>query len=123
MPKRRRSLSVAVLMLFAIAGCDAFGFGGAQSALTYRLPYADGTEVEVTADADTHEPPGAYDMQAFGGWRLGRYRVVAAQDGIVRIIVDDRTKRCCEGECGNNYVWIEHARGSGPSIPIWRRVP
>lgn len=111
MPKRRRPLAVAALLLFALAGCDAFGFGGAQSALTYRLPYADGTMVEVTADADTHEPQGAYDLRAFGGLGLRKYRVVAAQAGVVRYIVDDATNVCCDGDCANNYVWIEHARG------------
>lgn len=113
-PPRRSPIVVLLLVLvLAASACDGVPFGMGRSANRYRVPYADGTEVEVRADAQTHDPPGAYDLRALEGWGLRRARVVAAADGIVRFIVDGRTRSCdCEdGTCGNNYVWIEHANG------------
>lgn len=79
----------------------------------YRIPYADGTEVKVGRDHNTHTPKGRIDMNGTGG---GTYRIVAAADGTVRYIEDGFSKRLtCKKDDGqprnNNYVWIEHANG------------
>lgn len=104
-------LAVLAAALCLLGGCDDPAGGAAVSTLRYRLPYADGTKIEVAADARTHDPPTAFDLVAQGGFGFRRHRVVAAQDGVVRIVVDGRSANCCDGECGNNYVWIEHAGG------------
>ena len=79
----------------------------------YRIPYADGTDVRVGRDHNTHTPKGRFDINGTGG---GTYRIVAAADGTVRYIEDGFDKRlsCKKGDGqprNNNYVWIEHANG------------
>jgi hypothetical protein len=100
----RRSLTFALTILSALplAGCQtdkgvtwpAFG--------SYRLPYADGTDVHVNRDFTTHVPIGRYDLKGHGG---GPYSVVAAADGWIRFIVDSNAGHTTGN---NNYVWIEH---------------
>ncbi len=84
-----------------------------ESENIYRIPYADGTNVKVTRDFSTHNPPGRFDMHGKGG---GTHRIVAAADGIIRHIQDSRSKnqhpmRILRNreDCLNNFVWIEHA--------------
>ena len=87
-----------------------------QKSLTYyRIPYADGTNVKVGRDFNTHNPFGRIDMHGKGG---GTHRIVAAADGTIRYIQDSRTKNQWPERlfrntrsCLNNYVWIEHANG------------
>jgi murein DD-endopeptidase MepM/ murein hydrolase activator NlpD len=84
----------------------------------YRVPYANGTDVEVSRDHYTHSPTqGRYDMHGEGLWAscTVNYMLVAAAAGVVRRVVDhhdvhgpDCTSNC---EDYNNYVWIEHANG------------
>jgi hypothetical protein len=83
---------------------------GTNSSGVYRIPYCDGTPVRCTADDTTHSPPNRIDLAAQGEDRFNL--VVAAADGIVRLIVDN----FCENRpgldpCNNNYVWIEHSNG------------
>lgn len=93
--------------LFALASL-ALGACQTSEGLTwpafgaYRLPYADGTDVRVNRDFETHSPIGRYDLKGKNG---GPYAVVAAADGWVRFIVDSNTGH---GTGDNNYVWIEH---------------
>jgi hypothetical protein len=51
---------------------------------TYRIPYRDGTTVEVPSDHLTHDPPTRIDMKGVGGGTP--YRIVAAADGVIRFI-------------------------------------
>ena len=71
----------------------------------YRIPYAPGTEVEVTRDHLTHDPRYRIDMHGVGGDEP--YRIVAAAAGVIRYIEN----RPGQSPCNNNYVWIEHPNG------------
>jgi murein DD-endopeptidase MepM/ murein hydrolase activator NlpD len=75
----------------------------------YRIPYADGSTVQVLFDHLTHVPPDRIDL--FGG--TNGNQIVAAADGVVRFIVDTNTISCTTNGCANfnNYVWIEHPNG------------
>jgi murein DD-endopeptidase MepM/ murein hydrolase activator NlpD len=83
----------------------------------YRIPYANGTQVQVTRDHVRHGE-GRVDMAGRGG---GPHRIAAAADGTIRFIEDGFDKRIqCTGadnkpipigEQKNNFVWIEHANG------------
>ena len=98
--------------LFTIAACIVCGLSLAgcqtQEGLTwpafgtYRLPYADGTDVRVSRDFETHSPIGRYDLVGQGE---ETYAIVAAADGWIRFIVDHNM---ISGGGNNNYVWIEH---------------
>ncbi len=88
----------------SLMGCNG------QSLLVYRLPYADGTSVYVSRDHLTHTPANRLDLVGQGA-AGGPKKVVAAQTGIIRYIVDGNTEVCCGGSCANNYVWIEHLGG------------
>lgn len=73
----------------------------------YRIPYANGTSVNVLNDHLTHNPTNRLDLVGTGG--TGPYKIVAAGNGIIRFIVDHHTMT---GDCDdNNYVWIEHPNG------------
>ena len=78
----------------------------------YRIPYTDGTEVEVTNDHWTHSPPGRIDMIAVDGLDM----IVAAAPGEIMAIVDSNDESCwnsnnCSCTQFNNYVWLKHANG------------
>jgi Ca2+-binding RTX toxin-like protein len=94
----------------------------------YRIPYADDTEVGVTKDHTNHYSgdviTARIDMIGINGG--SQYRVSAADDGIIKYIVDNNTARCgydvqpsgpseqvAGFDCSdyNNYVWIEHPNG------------
>jgi hypothetical protein len=80
------------------------------SAGTYRIPYQSGTNVEVTRDHLSHEPPTRIDMHGVDGDEP--YRIVAAADGVIRFLVDRFSEqRPDRTPCNNNYVWIEHDNG------------
>jgi hypothetical protein len=104
-PRIGQRVSRAVL----IAAC-AMTFGACQTSAgatwpalgSYRLPYADGTEVKVWQDFTTHNPLGRYDLKGQGD---GPFSVVAAAPGWVRIISDQNAGG---DEVDNNFVWIEH---------------
>jgi hypothetical protein len=69
----------------------------------YRMPYANGTVVDVLNDHVSHSTPHAYmyDIQAQGA---GSPVIVAAAPGWIRFIEDSHEEPTSE----NNYVWIEH---------------
>jgi murein DD-endopeptidase MepM/ murein hydrolase activator NlpD len=69
----------------------------------YRMPYANGTVVDVVTDHVTHSSPHAYmyDIQAQNG---SPPQIVAAAPGWIRFIEDSHE----EPTSDNNYVWIEH---------------
>lgn len=78
----------------------------------YRLPFADGTTVEVFDDFESHRPVGRTDLFAVDG--QGPYRVVAAAAGRIMAIQDgyrDQQTGRAANECRNNYVWIAHPNG------------
>lgn len=78
----------------------------------YRLPFADGTSVEVFDDFDSHRPRGRVDLFGIAGEEP--YRVVAAADGQVMAIQDsygEQQSGRAAALCHNNYVWIAHANG------------
>ena len=82
----------------------------AISAGTYRIPYQNGTTVEITGDHLTHDPPTRIDMKGVAGSEP--YRLVAAADGVIRFIVDQFGANRPDGNpCNNNFVWIEHDNG------------
>lgn len=96
-----------------LIGLFACGVSLAQtpSSGVYRIPYENGTTVQITGDAKTHKPIGRIDMRGSGG---SNYKIVAAADGIVRYVVDNFSKQIDSSSgqpCNNNYVWIEHANG------------
>jgi hypothetical protein len=85
-----------------LAACQTDKGGTWPAFGTYRLPYADGTDVRVYQDFTTHNPLGRYDLKGKNG---GPYSAVAAADGWVRYIMDSNIGH----QTGdNNYVWIEH---------------
>ncbi|MFN3939617.1 MAG: peptidoglycan DD-metalloendopeptidase family protein [Chitinophagales bacterium] len=78
----------------------------------YRIPYIDGTNVEITNDHYNHCPRGRIDMIGDGG-TSSPFGIAAAADGWIRAIEEDNDERCdCSvTSCANNYVWIEHPNG------------
>lgn len=68
----------------------------------YRLPYADGTEVTITADHNDHQSPPEkmFDIKATQPGQV----LAAAAAGWVREIEDSGDS----ASSTNNYVWIEH---------------
>lgn len=110
MRSRPRRFSAAHVLVAAIAlplfqGCSDPN----QSLILYRLPYANDTDVLIWFDHVTHSPKDRLDLRGMNG--SGPYAVVAAQTGIVRLLIDSYTEACCGGSCPNNYVWIEHFGG------------
>lgn len=93
-PGWRCTLSAMMGAIVLLAGC-------AQG--EYRMPYADGTVVDIVNDHVTHSSPKAYmyDMTAQGAARAA---IVAAAPGWIRFIDDSHEEPTSE----NNYVWIEH---------------
>ena len=78
----------------------------------YRLPFADGTQVQVFDDVLTHRPVGRVDLFAIGG--QGPYPVVAAAAGRIVAIQDGYSEQQsgrAAKDCHNNYVWIAHPGG------------
>lgn len=139
----RSSILMVTAMLASMVPTAAHAGHGSTSISTgiYRIPYADGTSVNVNGDAHNHND--AYDLTAGEGAPL-----VAAASGWIRAIVDhhgeepnpgdgvaidgsnldgngnpygDSLEHACLnedpsdiiGSCGdyNNYVWIEHPNG------------
>jgi murein DD-endopeptidase MepM/ murein hydrolase activator NlpD len=79
---------------------------------SYRLPFADGTQVKVFDDFTTHRPPGRNDLFAVDG--RPPYRVVAAAAGRIVAIQDGYSEQQsgrAAKDCHNNYVWISHPNG------------
>ena len=75
----------------------------------YRLPFPDGTVVQVNADTASHVPPGKLDLGAGTS-----AKVVAAADGRVVAMADGNDRRQRSGQgivCRNNYVWLAHPNG------------
>lgn len=68
----------------------------------YRLPYADGTRVTITADHTDHQnpPEKMFDLRATQSGQV----LAAAAPGWVREIKDSGDSTATT----NNYVWIEH---------------
>jgi murein DD-endopeptidase MepM/ murein hydrolase activator NlpD len=69
----------------------------------YRMPYGNGTVVDVFNDHVTHSTPKAY-MYDIKAQHPTPASVVAAASGWVRFIEDSHEEPTGE----NNYVWIEH---------------
>ncbi len=105
-----RVLGVTLAVLFAAAPAHAVE----RSRGMFVIPYKPGTSVAVTRDHTNHKPKNRYDMHGEGG--TAPYAIVAAAPGTVRHTVDSYSEARPDGEpCNNNYVWIEHANGSGRS--------
>ncbi len=85
------------------------GCGSDESTLLYRLPYENNINVDVWQDHVTHSPVNRVDLKGIND--SSPYAIVASATGIVRFIEDDLTQNCCGGNCGNNYVWLEHIAG------------
>lgn len=102
---RQRSIIITLMSLFMTT------FISAQASMgVYRIPYANGTEVRVWQDHITHagdEPE--VDMAGING--NAPYRIVAAEDGVIKFIEDGFSATVSENPCNNNYVWIEHPNG------------
>ncbi|MCY7410177.1 MAG: peptidoglycan DD-metalloendopeptidase family protein [Chitinophagales bacterium] len=100
-----------------LSECDDLGFSYCGpyelSKGIYRIPYIDGTEVEITNDHLNHCPRGRIDMIGTDGDVSGEYKIAAAADGWVRAVVENESVQCdCSvSSCENNYVWMEHANG------------
>jgi hypothetical protein len=112
-PKKWAQPLVAGLIASAFAATLAWP-GGARAATmsngTYRIPYPNGTLVEVWQDHLTHDPETRIDMVGQAG--ISRDHIVAAADGVIRVIEDGFSENRPDADpCNNNYVWIEHANG------------
>jgi murein DD-endopeptidase MepM/ murein hydrolase activator NlpD len=94
---------ITIMAALLLAGC-------AQG--EYRMPYQDGTVVDVYNDHVTHPSPEAYmyDLQA---QNVAMPAVVAAAPGWIRFIDDSHQ----EPTNDNNYVWIEHPQPFCPVDP------
>jgi hypothetical protein len=89
--------------LACCAACGLLLMLGACAQGQYRMPYADGTVVDISTDFVTHSTPDAY-MFDMVSQNVSQAEVVAAAGGWIRWIEDGN-----EGFDGNNnYVWIEH---------------
>jgi len=104
------------ILAMAFTALSFFATGQPDFSLSngvYRIPYADSTEVSVTRDYITHDPPGRIDMHGING--SSPYKVVAAANGTIRYIDDSHENADCDTITGcapcNNYVWIEHPNG------------
>ncbi len=75
---------------------------GACTRTPYRLPYVNGTEVQITQDHNTHTTPVAemFDMRG----TTAEETLAAAKSGWVRYVKDSGNSSAST----NNYVWIEH---------------
>lgn len=101
-----------MLAVMAIALLASSPQQGSPSTGLYRLPYADGTTIEVFDDAVSHRPIGRIDLFAVDGARP--FRVVAAAAGRIMAIQDrhgEQQSGRAANECRNNYVWIAHPNG------------
>jgi hypothetical protein len=69
----------------------------------YRVPYSTGFAITVTSNHFTHDPLGRYDMHGTGNGSScsSNYPIVAAAEGIIRLIVDDNNARppTCDPNC------------------------
>jgi hypothetical protein len=79
----------------------------------FRIPFVNGTTVEVICDHFSHCPRGRIDMIGIDGDFNGDYHIAAAAAGWIRAIVDNHSVQCncSQTFCENNYVWMEHANG------------
>ncbi len=98
---KRRSIARARSALPALMGTIVLLAGCARG--EYRMPYEDGTIVEVVRDHVTHSSPKAY-MYDIKAQHPTPAAIVAAAPGWVRFIDDSHA----EPTNDNNYVWIEH---------------
>ena len=105
-------LKTAILtFLNATLTFGAFAQTFLPSVNVYRIPYVDGTEIEITRDHWTHSPPGRVDAIAIDGSPF----IVAAAPGVIEWIEDSNTESCTGSPCAcapfNNYVWVSHVNG------------
>ena len=103
------AISASSLLTVALAAQEPVG---TESVVQYRLPFADGTRVQVFDDFTTHRPVGRVDLFATGGREP--YRVVAAAAGRIMAIQDslrEQQSGRAAADCHNNYVWIAHPNG------------
>jgi hypothetical protein len=98
---RLSTLPALMGTILLVAGC-------AQGA--YRMPYENGTVVEVATDHVTHSSPEAY-MYDLVAQTAAPVAIVAAAPGWIRFIEDGHE----EPTRTNNYVWIEHP---APFCPV-----
>ena len=91
-----RFISIILLLSIFIIGVSAC------TNAPYRLPYVNGTEVEITQDHKTHSTPTAqmFDLRATSANQV----LAAAKAGWVRYIKDNGNS----ASATNNYVWVEH---------------
>ena len=99
----RMTMTIASMLLICAVSAQTF----MNSVNVYRIPYEDGTIVNISRDHQSHSPPGRIDMTA----ESGTTNIVAAADGIIEAIVDDNTQSCVCCPEFNNYVWIKHVNG------------
>lgn len=85
---------------------------GTPSEGLYRLPFADGTDVQVFDDFTSHRPIGRIDFYATNG--TPPFKVGAAAAGRI-VAIQDQYREQQSGraakDCHNNYVWIAHPNG------------
>lgn len=105
-----------VLLVFSVladqANAEQMASVTPASEGVYRLPYADGTTVELFDDFMSHRPAGRNDLFGVGGVRP--YPVVAAAAGRIMAIEDGYREQQSgrpASECRNNFVWIAHPNG------------
>ena len=96
-----RMPSLGVPALCMMMGSGLFLAGCAQG--EYRMPYQNGTVVDVFNDHVSHSSPHAY-MYDLVAQNAAQPAIVAAAPGWIRFIDDSHE----EPTDDNNYVWIEH---------------
>jgi murein DD-endopeptidase MepM/ murein hydrolase activator NlpD len=108
----KNAFPIALLASSQVIAAIAAPKMSTESAGLYRLPFADGTSVQVFDDFTTHRPVGRVDLFANAG--KGPYRVVAAAAGRIVAIQDSFSEQQsgrAAADCHNNYVWIAHPNG------------
>ncbi|WP_299488968.1 hypothetical protein [Acaryochloris sp. IP29b_bin.137] len=101
--KGRMRIVTTVVLIIVVCTLSGCGVMGRPTDGLYRLPYADGVDVEVTQDDLTHRTP-AMNMFDFAGVATEQI-LVATAPGWVRYFEDENE---VGGTANNNYIWIEH---------------
>jgi hypothetical protein len=112
MKSRIAAVCLSWLLMLTFAASATGTLTARVSEGIYRLPFADGTEVRVFDDFNTHRPVGRTDLYAIGGHPP--HHIVAAAAGRIAAIQDSYSEQQSgrpAAQCHNNYVWIAHPNG------------
>lgn len=107
-------MKITIVFIISVFVCYANLLQAQQYRLSnglYRIPYGNGTTVEVVTNVWNHSPLGCFDIWGKGGTT---YNIVAAAGGWIRAIRDFNNVACGGSSCcndKNNYIILEHQNG------------